>query len=175
MDWRTAMGPDGTEGPRRNGSGHLLPEEREELGHRAVLLHADGKTYRQIARELGVNKDTVGPLLKEEYARRRAGRQEARATAIARYESIIRECSRRVKAFADNSSAQNVSGLLAQKRAAQERIDKITGAEAPIKTEHERRVLDLSKLPDKDLDEFARIVEANPEVFGPAFEGGSPG
>lgn len=174
MEWRRAMGPDGTDGPRRNGSGHLTPEEREELGHEAVLMHARGKTYREIAKELGVNKNTVGGLIAEEYGRRRASRAEEHRRAVAAYRALQRDGWRRLAKLAENSSSQSVSGMHSSIRSAQERIDKLFGLEAPTKSEHKRTTtttVDLSKMPDADAIAFAQIVERNPEVFGPMMAG----
>jgi transcriptional regulator with XRE-family HTH domain len=139
-----------------------------------VLLHADGWTYREIARRLGVNKNTVGGLIREEHERRRASREETRAAAISRYESIIRECSRRVKAFEDNAVAQNVTGLLNAKRAAQEeRMDRIEGTEAPTRSESKNEVrhnINPESMSTEHLDAFADIVRTNPDVF-PEWQG----
>lgn len=141
----------------------MHPDERAELAHRAVMLRTKGMTYREIAAELGTRKDNIKALLDEEYARLRPIRDRERVAAISQYQAIIRESWERLAAFGKNAAQQNVTGLLTSIRQAQERIDKLTGAEAPIKTE--KHVLDLSKLSSEDAERFAEIVDANPDTF----------
>ena len=171
MDERKTLGLDGPErGLSRNGSGHLTEEEGEALAHEAVLLRAEGLSYREVAARLGVNKNTVPGLIAQEYDRRKATRDEERAYAISVYRGLQRDAWKRLSALPVNSSSQSVSGMHASIRQAQERIDKITGIEAPTRTEHKRVEVDLSKLPDEDAAEFFRIVESNPDVFAPMLE-----
>ena len=165
MDERKAIGPDGTErGLSRNGSGHLTEEEREALGHEAVLLRAEGLSYRAVAARLGVSKNTVGPLIREEYDRRKATRDEERAYAISVYRGLQRDAWKRLSALPVNSSAQSVSGMHASIRQAQERIDKITGIEAPTKSERTTTTIDLSKVPDSTVQKLAAVYEEIAQV-----------
>jgi hypothetical protein len=47
-----------------------------------------------------------------------------------------------------------------------ERIDKLTGVEAPTKAQREVRHMDFSKLSDEDLQTFERIIRENfPELL----------
>lgn len=146
----------------------MHPEERADLAHRAVQCRTKGMTYREIARELGTHKDAIKPLLDEEYARLRPIRERERAAAISQYHAIIRESWERLAAFGKNAAQQNVTGLLTSIRQAQERIDKLTGAEAPIKSEQRR--VDLSKVSEQDLEAFADIVDRNPDTFAGLLE-----
>ena len=143
---------------------HLTQEEREELGHRAVLLHAEGKTYREIAKEVGVHYNTVGGLIREEYDRRKASREEERSRAIAVYRALQRDAWRRLKELPTGSTAQNVTGMHNSIRLEQERIDKITGIEAPTKSERTTTTIDLSKVPDSTVQKLAAVYEEIAQV-----------
>jgi hypothetical protein len=139
--------------------------EREEKALEASMLRAKGKTLRETAEALGCGANLVKVLLDEEYRRRKPQRERARSKAIIAYEALVREMWRRLAAFPDNASAQNVNGFMGNIRQTLERIDKITGAEAPTKTQHERINVDWSKLPENDLAQLAEIASRNPDVF----------
>lgn len=88
-------------------------------------------TYREIGAQVGITKDTVGKWLKDEYANRAEHREQDKEAAIEVYREIQRAAWDRYDTTEDRSL--NTSGLLNVIRSAQERIDKITGAEAPFK------------------------------------------
>lgn len=138
---------------------HLTQEEREDLGHRAVLLHAEGKNYRETAEEIGVHYNTVGGLIRDEYERRKATRDEERSRAIAVYRALQRDAWRRLKELPTGSAAQNVTGMHNSIRLEQERIDKITGIEAPTKSEHRTETIDWSKMPASGVAKFEAALE----------------
>ncbi len=104
---------------------------REEKMAQAVELSARGKPYTVIAEELEVSWPTAKKLVEDELARRGEHRGPEREQAIANYQAIISEGWDRMDRLKDTS--QNVTGVLNAIRAAQERIDKLTGAEAPLK------------------------------------------
>lgn len=111
---------------------NLTAVERDEKAREAVELSAKGWADTAVAGRLGINRATVKRLRENEYARRSEHRGDEREKAIAVYEAVIREGWERLSRVKDNSN--NVTGVLNAIRAAQERIDKLTGAEAPIKT-----------------------------------------
>lgn len=108
--------------------------EREEKSARAVDLSAKGWTNTDIAAEIGVTRKTVAAWIANELSRRAEHRENDKERAIAVYEAIIAEGWRRLENM-DNRSL-NVSGVLNSIRGAQDSINKITGAEAPIKTDN---------------------------------------
>ena len=108
--------------------------QREERMAEAVALSARGKTWDEIAEELGINRKTAMKLVDDELSKRGEHRIADREASIARNLAVIREAWRRLETT-DNRSL-NVSGLMNTIIRAGERIDKLTGAEAPIK--HQR-------------------------------------
>lgn len=107
--------------------------DREERTERAVEMRSKCKSISYIAREIGVTDDTAKKWIENEYARRseHRGASQAREKAISVYEAIIAEGWERMERIKDTSL--NVAGVLNAIRAAQERIDKLTGSEAPVK------------------------------------------
>lgn len=112
--------------------------EREEKMARAVDLSARGKSYREIGVILDVTKDTANKLVLDELARRGEHRIVDREASIARNLAVIRASWERLENTDERSL--NSSGLLNTIIRAGERIDKLTGAEAPTKTENETDV-----------------------------------
>ena len=174
MEGRDWMGPGGDVtqrdggafSPGRKQGQHLTPEEREAFGHEAVLLHAEGLTYRQIAREIGVHYNTVGGLIREEYERRKATRGQERSRALAVYRRRQADGWGRLKVLPTGSTAQNVTGMHNAIRQEQERIDKITGIEAPTKSEHTRRVVEMKEvLPAHQLEQLAEMMQECPDAW----------
>lgn len=106
-------------------------EIRREKALEAVRLSARGLGDSAIGRELDINRATAKKLREDEYASRAEHRAPDKERSVARYEEIIRAAWERFDET-DNRSL-NASGYLNTIKAAQERIDKITGAEAPIK------------------------------------------
>jgi orotate phosphoribosyltransferase-like protein len=105
--------------------------EREEKTVRAVELSSKGWTNTDIAEEIGVTRKTVANWIENELSRRAEHRENDKERSIAVYTELVAEGWRRLEKLDDRSL--NVSGVLNAIRAAQERIDKITGAEAPLK------------------------------------------
>ena len=135
------------------------------MAHEAVLLRAEGLSYREVAARLGVNKNTVPGLIAQEYDRRKATRDEERAYAISVYRGLQRDAWKRLSALPVNSSSQSVSGMHASIRQAQERIDKITGIEAPTKSEHTRTVNLVDHLPEHHLEQIYEMVRECPDAW----------
>jgi predicted transcriptional regulator len=122
--------------------GRLTKAEKEEKSARAVSLSARGWTYREIAEDLGHDKNTIGAWIKDEYARRAEHRDQDKEEAIAVYREVIRAAWERFAVT--NNASLNSSGFLNTIKAAQDSINKITGAEAPIKF--------------KDMDDEVEVV-----------------
>lgn len=114
-------------------AGRLTKAEREEKADRAVVLSARGWSYREIADEMGHSKDTIGKWIKDEYSRRSEHRENDKEEAIAVYKEVIRAAWKRFKNTGNTSL--NSSGFLNTIKSAQDSINKITGAEAPIKVQ----------------------------------------
>lgn len=118
-------------------AGRLTAAEKAEKATEAVALSARGHTYTQIAELLDHDRKTVKRWIDDELAKRaehRGERQGDRERAIAVYSEIIREAWEKFDRLDPRSL--NVSGLLNAIRTAQERIDKLTGVEAPVKHAH---------------------------------------
>lgn len=111
----------------------LTAVEREEKSVLAVELSAKGWNYSEIGahEEIGLDRRTVKKLIGDELANRAEHREHEKEKAIAVYEAIIRHGWRRLARTKDASL--NVSGVLNSIKGAQDSINKITGAESPIK------------------------------------------
>lgn len=105
--------------------------KRDELSAQAVAMSARGMTYREIAAELGPTKDTIGSWIADELARRSEHRGADKEAAIATYTEIQKAAWERFENT--DFRSLNSSGYLNTIKSCQERIDKITGAEAPFK------------------------------------------
>lgn len=142
----------------------LTPIQREEKALEAVKLCAKGWTDTEIGEELGVHRNTVRRLRETEYDRRAAQREHDREKAIAVYLAIIREGWERLRTTKDNSL--NVSGLLNAIKAAQDSINKLTGAEVPSRSEVNVTVSDGISPEDMALleavEEFRRANDSHP-------------
>jgi orotate phosphoribosyltransferase-like protein len=112
----------------------LTAAERAEKMVRAVELSAKGKSNTEIAEEIGVTPKTVANLINNELARRAEHRDNGKEESIAVNRALIAEGWRRLETL--GVAAPQASGLMNSIRASQERIDKVTGAEAPVK--HQR-------------------------------------
>lgn len=111
----------------------LTTDERRALTVWAVVEHAKGRTYTDIAEEAGVERRTVSGWIESEYARVSEQRSvsDARERAISGYEALLREAWRRIQKT--DTKSLNSAGLINAARGLLERIDKLTGAEAPVK------------------------------------------
>lgn len=110
----------------------LTAAERQEKADRAVELSAKGWSNSEIGADLGVHRHTVKKLIDDELAKRAEHREHEKEAAIAVYQAIIAEGWRRLADLKDSRS-HNASGFLNSIKAAQDSINKITGAEAPFK------------------------------------------
>lgn len=138
-------------------------EERERLTARAVDMKVQRYTYTAIAEELGVGRDTAKKWIENEYAKRSEHRtvSDAREAAIATYEALLQQTFERLAALGINSTSLNASGYINAARSLQERIDKLTGAEAPIKYQE---VEDEIVIEWEDLDSPELEAEAEAEA-----------
>lgn len=111
-------------------------EERRELAGWAVVEHAKGRTYTDIAQEAVVARQTVKGWIEAEYAQRSETRSvsDARERSIVGYEALLRETWDRLGKT--GTASLNSAGLINAARGLLERIDKLTGAEAPAKVQH---------------------------------------
>lgn len=123
--------------------------ERRELAEWACVQRAAGRTYTEIAEEACVDRHTVKGWIESEFVVRSEYRfvSNERERGIALYEALIREGWQRLERLDDNST--NAPGLINAIRQTQSRIDKLTGAEAPIKY---REVEDEIVIEWEDLD-----------------------
>lgn len=113
-------------------------EEKREKTEHIIELSAKAWSDCAIGREVEIDRRTVKKLREDELASRAEHRSASndRERAIATYEAIIVHGWERLAALKDARS-YNVSGLLNSIKAAQERIDKLSGAEAPVKFKDE--------------------------------------
>lgn len=143
----------------------LNPEERRQLAEDAVLLRAKNKKYVEIAQALDIDKNTVGVLLEEEYERRRPKRERERARALYGMDALIAEGWKRLAALPENSTTQNVTGILNAIRAQWEVKNRLTGAEMPTRSEHTITRFDLESMEQTDLKVLADIAQKYPDIF----------
>lgn len=148
----------------------LTAAERQEKADLAVEYSARGWTNTEIAEEVGVHRHTVRKLIDDELANRAEHRQQEKERAIAVYVAVQKAAWQRFQQT-DNRSL-NASGYLNTIKAAQERIDKVTGAEAPRKsdltvrkeersaTEREAAELDAEI---RELEKLEASVSRSPE------------
>jgi hypothetical protein len=110
---------------------NLSAAQKEILRPRALQLRTQRRSYADIGEELKINRKTAKRLVEEELSIQAEHREHEREQAIAHYDEIIRTSWERLRAL-DSASTVGV-GLLNTAKSAQERIDKLTGAEAPQK------------------------------------------
>lgn len=118
-------------------SGRLTAAQRQEKADIAVGLSAKGWSNQKIAEELDVNRNTAGKLIKDELANRAEHRDNSKEKAIAVYEAVIAAAWQRFKNTGNMSL--NSSGFLNTIKAAQDSINKVTGAEAPRQLRFQHR------------------------------------
>lgn len=106
--------------------------ERRELAEQAVNLDVRGASFIEIGKQLGISRGLASTLVYEELANRAEHRDQDKERAIAEYRQIIRTAWTKLHELG-NRSPNAVVGLLNTAINAQERIDRLTGAEAPIK------------------------------------------
>lgn len=116
--------------------GRMAKAEHEEKMMQALSLSVKGKSYTDIAEDLGVSRPTATKLVEDALAVGAEHRsvEKEREKAIATYRAIIDEGWQRLETIEDRSL--NVSGVLNSIRSAQESIDSLTGAKAPKKIQH---------------------------------------
>ncbi len=138
----------------------LSPAQREEMGFEAYELSQVKKwTYRQIAGKLGVDKNTVGPLIREEAAKRRLRYWDQIEESAATYDAVMRDAWERVEVFPYGQRSMVVVGLYNNILNARTRKDILLGLEAPRKADITQRIehVDLSHLSDEELEELTRL------------------
>jgi hypothetical protein len=117
-------------------AGRISAERRKQEVEKIYSLFLAGHTNTSIAEQTKHGRPFVTKVIREEterrYDERDAGYEDQQA--IEHYREVIREAWDRLKTINDPRSL-NVSGLLNTIIRAQERIDKITGIESPIKTQ----------------------------------------
>lgn len=113
----------------------LTAADKQEKVRQAVAMSARSMTYTDIAGQLGVSRNAVAKWVKNELAKRAEHRDQDRERAIATYQELKAERWRRLKRLPTDSRANNVVGLLNGINADQERIDRLTGVEAPKRLE----------------------------------------
>lgn len=142
-------------------------EDREALANVAIDLRARGKTWAYIAEEIGVTEKTAKKWVDGEYAKRSEHRSvsDAREVAISRYEMLFKEAVERLEALGKDSKSLNASGYINAARGLLERIDKLTGAEAPVKYQE---VEDEIVIEWEDLDNPELLLELEAGEEAPA-------
>lgn len=134
---------------------------KRELTLKAIELRAERYSYSAIARELCLSHPTVKKWIEGYFIEQSETRyvSDARELAIATYAAGIRDCWERLRALPIDSRATNVGALHNNIRSYQERIDKLTGAEAPIKYQEVEDEIVIS-WPDADDAELLAITES---------------
>lgn len=140
--------------------------KREQNQLEAWNMSGEGLYNTEIAKKLGVHRHTVRDLIQAERDRRRELLPDEDMKALATYESVLRESWRRLKSHPDDAKAQNVVGYLNAVLGAQNGKNKITGVEAPTRSESDVN-LNLNK-PDKSLDEYFAQLDSFREDHGEA-------
>ncbi len=92
--------------PRGRGE-NLTDSEREAFGEQALLMHAQGKTYREIAQALGVSRPTVKGLIDRALEKTREERDKAKARQLVAYRALLGEAWARLSAM----GVRTVTGL----------------------------------------------------------------
>jgi transposase-like protein len=153
----TAPGANG----RRKPGEHFSPAEKEELGYEAYELSVVRKwTYREIAAELGVNKNSVGSLIEQERTKRRLEHRDQIQDSAATYSAVEAEAWRRLAAFPDARGSMGCVGFLNNILNARTRKDALYGHDAPKEIGFNRRDnIDLSSLPNDELQEIIALEE----------------
>lgn len=117
----------------------LSKAKKAELAPQAVDMSARGKSYRAIAVDLGVHRNTVEKLIDDELA----SRAEHRANDIERHLSVYDRAQRAAWELYDNcpdERAQNKAAAINAVISAENAKVKLTGAEQAAKVEHTGRV-----------------------------------
>jgi hypothetical protein len=113
----------------------LSAAERIEMAQEALEMNVKGKSVIEIGEHLGITRKIASNLVHEELAKRseHRGREPDREKAIAHYVQIIRAAWTGYQKCLPGTN--QAIGYLNSIRQAQERIDKLTGVEAPMKFE----------------------------------------
>jgi hypothetical protein len=106
----------------------LQGDARRVRAEEAYELHIARVSNRQIAERMGIGRELVATLIKEQAANYSEHQSTERAKAIATYDSMISQARQRLVRIQDNSL--NVSGLINAVISAQKAIDEITGVRA---------------------------------------------
>ena len=148
--------------------GRMTKAEREEKAQEAVELSARGFSYRAVASRIGVNWKTAKKLIEDELAVRAEGRDQDKERHLAVYDAIQRAAWERFRET-DNRSL-NSSGYLNTIKAAEDSKVKITGAEAPSKSESK---VDVAHRNADGRDEAFEQLFAELDAFGTQADAGN--
>jgi hypothetical protein len=135
--------------------------DRYALMQRAVELRAKGKSFVEIGEALSITRQTASKYVNDGLAISAEQRTHDRERAIAIYTAIIPEAWERLDSLGDARSL-NVAGLLNTIRGAQERIDKLTDAEAPVK-----RDVAITDRRARVREAMDRLLEGSPATDAP--------
>ena len=133
----------------------MTTAQREEKAQQAVELSARGLSYSAISRQLKVNWKTAKKLVKDELAIRAEHRDQDTERHLAVYDAVQQAAWERF-VQTDNRSL-NASGYLNTIKAAEDSKVKITGAEAPVKHQHQREPTKTEQEAAELADEIAAI------------------
>ncbi len=147
----------------------LAVVEREHKMVEAYNMSLRGMKHTEIAKVLGVHRNTVRALIRDEEANRQIDRGDAAEKALGTYEEAIREAWDRLQD--PNLSGYSAAALLQVIIQAQDKADAITGVKAPrkaLKKVDSLMHLDLSGLSDKALDILGQALEETVEAGLPS-------
>jgi hypothetical protein len=137
--------------------------QRDEAAQKAVALSAQGLSYQRIAASLEVTWKTARKLVADELAVRAEHREKDTERHLAVYDAIQEAAWERFEET-DNRSL-NSSGFLNTIKAAEDSKVKITGAEAPTRSDnrHQHEHHDFTNTPTEELIELEYYAQ---RVFG---------
>lgn len=143
----------------------LTPPEREEYGARAYEMAIKGMSQRRIGEILNLHHSTVGRILKEQIALRRAERRDSAHSLLDQLDAGIAEAWRRLEALPASSASPAGAALLNSLNSLLKNKVSILGLAAPVKSQSwvhhttERMEATLDKLPESEQREYVRILE----------------
>lgn len=138
----------------------LSAAEREQKTAETYELSVKGWTNVEIAKELGINKNTVSSYLRTERQRRAGARGHSAEESIAVYEQIKRHAWQRLESVRDTS----LSGLLNTIVSAQGKLDVILGVTpkdsgSAVNVNVNQYSFDLSRVPTDELKRVKQLID----------------
>ena len=118
-------------GQRTRNSGERHDTERKSLQEQAFYLSVEGKTCREIAKILNINKDTASKYIRAEEQVRAEELAERRESEKARRIARLQQLSK----LAESKAEIPGSGALGACGKFEEMINRILGVDAPTKVE----------------------------------------